>query len=577
MNQAPTNRDIAADHESKLESRLQNYSSVEVILADETGNEFKVTRTYNRADNHPYSGKEQYDPAQIFPVLFLSQNEIIKIAEHPDEQIAFIDRFFDFRSYQNEIHQIEDVLGDLDSGLADSLRAFQEVKPVEQSIATVNRELAALDQALKNPAFDNFAAVELKDRALREQITYLQTLQVALDTQRKRLEPDTPPPPSPELLEDPAIKRAFEIAKMAHADVLSNLENVSRSAAKHRDTLATEYATWLPQFQTAKATYEEAVQKGGGDYKNLAQKRARKVRDLEAFTSRFNQLKQKSDRIKPLSVTRNSSLDDLRAAYDRYSKERKTKCEKIEQEAAGRLQVRIHESSNVDEFRKKLMTLKRGSYLRDSEIDKICSKADPASFSKAVIRYGLSREAKYLEEIAAKIEIELDRMSALAEFLNSEFTFEELLALEYKVLPQDRPEIKYNIGQNTFEVLDKLSVGQKCTAMLIIALTEGIAPIVIDQPEDSLDIRTIWEDMCSKIRRGKERRQFVFTTHNSSLAVASDSDKFIILEGTATQAKVLYSGSLDHPPVSEEVIKYLEGGRETYKTKYDKYHLSGQS
>jgi ABC-type multidrug transport system ATPase subunit len=84
-----------------------------------------------------------------------------------------------------------------------------------------------------------------------------------------------------------------------------------------------------------------------------------------------------------------------------------------------------------------------------------------------------------------------------------------------------------------------LSVGQKCTAMLVIALTVGVVPIVIDQPEDSLDIRSIWEDMCSKIRRGKEWRQFIFTTHSSSLAVASDTDKFLIMEATSTHGKVL--------------------------------------
>jgi len=119
--------------------------------------------------------------------------------------------------------------------------------------------------------------------------------------------------------------------------------------------------------------------------------------------------------------------------------------------------------------------------------------------------------------------------------------------------------------------LDKLSVGQKCTAMLIIALSDGTMPIVIDQPEDSLDIRSVWEDICTKIRRGKDRRQFIFTTHNSSLAVASDSDKFLVVEGTADAGRVVFSGSMDHQPISDQVLKYLEGGVPTYRRKYDKY------
>lgn len=98
-------------------------------------------------------------------------------------------------------------------------------------------------------------------------------------------------------------------------------------------------------------------------------------------------------------------------------------------------------------------------------------------------------------------------------------------------------------------------------------------PVVIDQPEDSLDIRAIWEDMCSKLRKGKEERQFVFTTHNSSVAVASDSDKFIILVATADKGEVIFSGAIDSAIVREEVIRYLEGGIEPYKLKYHKYNI----
>jgi len=110
--------------------------------------------------------------------------------------------------------------------------------------------------------------------------------------------------------------------------------------------------------------------------------------------------------------------------------------------------------------------------------------------------------------------------------------------------------------------------------MLIMALSDGTMPVVIDQPEDSLDIRSVWDDMCQKIRSGKERRQFVFTTHNASLAVASDSDKFLVMEGNATRGRVVFSGSMDHDPVSDEVLKYLEGGPDTYRMKSLKYDVA---
>ena len=572
LNQPPSNEEILADHESKLADRLENYGSVEVTVADETGRDFTIVRTWNPAEDHPYGGEVQ-NPAESFPALFLSQNEIIKIAESEAEQIAFIDQFFDFRSYQQEIADLGHRLEDLDGFLAECFGAFQTQTEIEQAIAAAAKEIEILDKALKNPIFDQYSKLETKDRALREQHAFLDDLIRQLGTTRRDYGRVQAPVLSAACADDPAVRRAADAVSQAKASLLERLDEASSKLAIFKQDAKTEYAKWSPQFQAAKKGYNDAVQKEGGDYRNLAQKRAKRVKDLEGLQQRLAVIKQKSDQIKEIGTQREEAIGTLKNAYERYSKERQARCQKIEQESAGRLRVRIHESSNVDEFRNRLTALKKGSYLRDAEIEAICTKTDPGTFVKAVVRHRVFGKSKALEELAIKVGIEKDRMMTLAEFLGNEFPVKQLLALEHKALPQDRPEIRYNVGDEKFELLSRLSVGQKCTAMLIIALSDGSFPIVIDQPEDSVDIRTIWEDMCTKIRRGKERRQFIFTTHNSSLAVASDTDKFTILEAGATHGRVMYSGSMDHSPLSEEVITYLEGGIETYRTKYGKYRI----
>jgi hypothetical protein len=95
----------------------------------------------------------------------------------------------------------------------------------------------------------------------------------------------------------------------------------------------------------------------------------------------------------------------------------------------------------------------------------------------------------------------------------------------------------------------------------------------VDQPEDSLDLRTIWDDLCTKLRGAKDRRQFIFTTHNSSVAVASDSDKFTILQATADHGTVVFSGSMNAAKMKAEVISYLEGGKSPYFLKRQKYNI----
>lgn len=572
LDQQPTNEEIMADHLGKLAARLDNYGEVKVTLEDETGHQFAVTRIFDPAQDNPFKPENMGNMAQLFPVLFLSQNEIIKVAEDETQQIAFIDRFFDFQTFQAAIRDKERELSVLDKDLAEALRSVPELKTVDQQIATIKKDVEHLDQALKNPVFDDFTSKEARDRSMREQNTFISELVGQLESARKELNRlQTPPTPEP-FKEDPAFKRIRDINDEARRKTLSAIEGALEQLRESQKQFEAEYGKWTPVFQKSKQAYEDAIKKEGSDYKSLAQKRARRIKDLEAQQQKQIGLKQKTDRIRQLTSERTSRLDDLKRAHEAYSKERQDRSSRIQAESQGRLQVTIHESSNRDEFKDRLLALKRGSYLKELEIENICQNATSEQFVKAVIRYGIFREGKTLDELSRVAGIENERMRGLAEFLVNNFPLEDLLSLEYKALPQDRPEILYNVGNNHFESLRMLSVGQKCTAMLIIALSEGAAPIVIDQPEDSLDIRSIWEDMCVKIRTGKERRQFIFTTHNSSLAVASDTDKFTIMEADATKGRVMFSGSMDHPPISDEVMKYLEGGGPTYERKAEKYN-----
>ena len=79
-------------------------------------------------------------------------------------------------------------------------------------------------------------------------------------------------------------------------------------------------------------------------------------------------------------------------------------------------------------------------------------------------------------------------------------------------------------------------------------------PVIIDQPEDALDIVFVWEDVAKKLRRGKETGQFILTTHNASVAVGADSDQFIVLKVGASEGRVVVAGASDRPDVREAVI-----------------------
>ncbi|NAW50816.1 hypothetical protein GNY06_05280 [Elizabethkingia argentiflava] len=64
--------------------------------------------------------------------------------------------------------------------------------------------------------------------------------------------------------------------------------------------------------------------------------------------------------------------------------------------------------------------------------------------------------------------------------------------------------------------------------MLIIGLSKSKAPILIDQPEDNLDNRSITTDLVNYLRSKKLERQIIIVTHNANIVVNADAENVII-------------------------------------------------
>jgi DNA repair ATPase RecN len=592
LDQESSHPGIREDYEEKLRERLGQYGRVAINICDETGKEFQIVRTYNPSENNPLECRDisknqiiDADIAQLFPVLFLSQTEIIKIAEDPNEQMNFIDKFFDFRRFRNQILNIETELEELDRKFAETLRAYHEEKVLTTQLQTAKVEMERLSKQLQDPIFNEFAILESKDRTFRSHHAFLKSLIELINNFEKTIKDEEVPEISKELSQDPALMRtqdSLRNAKSLLTDTFASiLEKLNEILGKFLD----EYNVWKTTFDVKKGKFQEEVLKLGGDSQKLEEKRKTKAKEIEDLEKRLLNVRTRARRVKEISESRNKRLEELRKVYNNYFQARRDRCEYFQQVSKGKMQINIIESTNKDEFKKSLVSLKKGSYLREPEIEQLCNRIQPDEFILNLLRYDVARldetkdAIKHIKGIAQKSDLTDEKVKNLVDHLLNTKTYEELLVLQYKAYPQDRPSIKYDIADNqmkNFVPLKNLSTGQKCTAMVILALSDGIMPIVIDQPEDSLDIRAIWDDMCCKLRSGKELRQFIFTTHNSSVAVASDTDKFMIITASATKGEVVFCGALDNEDVKKEVIKYLEGGMPTYRLKHLKYDISKQ-
>lgn len=123
--------------------------------------------------------------------------------------------------------------------------------------------------------------------------------------------------------------------------------------------------------------------------------------------------------------------------------------------------------------------------------------------------------------------------------------------------------------------LSQLSPGQKGTLLLVFYLLVDSSdqPLIIDQPEENLDNRSVYDLLVPAIRAARERRQVIVITHNPNLAVVADADQ--VIQATLDSNAFRYtSGSIEDPTINGFVIDVLEGTLPAFVNRERKYAAS---
>lgn len=584
LNKQPTEVELRKDHDLKLEKCLKIHGEVEIIITDITGKEYLIKRIYNPSSSNPIeiidlssNSEREFDIEKIFPVLFLSQNEVIKISEDREgkSQREFIDNFFDFYKYQQSITSLNKELNEIDLEFSDVLKCHLNLIDINKKIKTFEEEKEKLDRQINNEVFQKFSLEEKIGNSIKNQITFINTITDILGNTLENIDNLSIPLDNYQgVKESPVIKRILEISNIARDDAIKKLGILIDEIRINKINIEQESLNWEESFKSIELEFVNLVKAAGGNQIILDQKRRQLIQEINNLINTQIQFQNKAQKIRTISQKRKEILNNLEEAHKNYFKERKNRCEYFNAQSKGFIKVDIKEQGDKTAFKNNLLKFKKGSYLRDQDIEFISQKISPRDFIGNILSYELNhrKDEKYLKLISKKTNIPLDNIKRLVEYFLNEYDYRDILGLVYTSAPEDVPVISFKVGTE-FKPITELSVGQKAMALLIIALSDGGFPVIIDQPEDSLDLRTIWENVCCKLRNNKEKRQFIFTTHNSSVAVASDSDKFTILESEANFGKALYSGTLSQKNIKKEVIDYLEGGKSTYYKKKEKYNL----
>lgn len=139
---------------------------------------------------------------------------------------------------------------------------------------------------------------------------------------------------------------------------------------------------------------------------------------------------------------------------------------------------------------------------------------------------------------------------------------------------EDVPVFEYQQREGEYIKFSDASAGQQATALLKVLLKQDGPPLIIDQPEEDLDnqvILNIVEDVSS----AKGKRRVVFASHNANIVVNGDADLVIVCDyrtaGDHSGGRIKCQGAIDIDEIRNEITTIMEGGKETFKLRKQKY------
>ncbi len=140
------------------------------------------------------------------------------------------------------------------------------------------------------------------------------------------------------------------------------------------------------------------------------------------------------------------------------------------------------------------------------------------------------QHAGFIEELYSSID---NKKAAFYETMKDIFDREiHFQIYRLLILKHLRNVEKYKIFEVRYDkrALNETSFGQKCTAVLVVLLSLGNNPIIIDEPEAHLDSALIANYLVTLIKKQKQKRQIIFATHNANFVLNADAELIIQLK-----------------------------------------------
>lgn len=138
----------------------------------------------------------------------------------------------------------------------------------------------------------------------------------------------------------------------------------------------------------------------------------------------------------------------------------------------------------------------------------------------------------------------------------------------------DHISVRYSVDYDSTDIRN-LSPGTRGIVLLLLYLAldrSDDRPLIIDQPEENLDPKSIYDELVPLFAQAKLQRQVIMVTHNANLVINTDADQIIIAEaGTHVPGQLptiqYTAGGLEEARIRGRVCAILEGGEDAFRAR----------
>lgn len=327
------------------------------------------------------------------------------------------------------------------------------------------------------------------------------------------------------------------------------------------DALLTQIRGCAEEIEKQRGSIEEIIARLKARVGSLADEFAeikREIKDetldVDSFVKMTAELQKIKEKLKQLSEEGSSKLK-VEASFTKAARERndvllttfnayKDEAKRINQNQTG-LRIEITFKGDRDGFKSQLKSDFKGTGISDAKYQTICEEFVDYT---AIIEDWIIGDGNKLKSIVT-----------LGEYVK----LEDKIRDQYKEMLSSQVKNKVDIYYHD-KLLRQHSIGQRASALILFILTQNDNDVIlIDQPEDDLDNKVIYDEVITAILQKKPYMQFIFATHNANIPVLGDSERVLVAEYQENKIGVA-QGNIDLDFTHKQIVDIMEGGKDAF-------------